>query len=209
LNNFIGLSAARLVDGGVQHGKAAAMNPISTTVEQQNFADCIALHLPFLNRVVRRLMHGDEMAEDVVQQTVLKALMHVDQFRFESTLKTWLTSIAINEVYQAYRFAGRRRAISLTTETFEMDRCQRLDFPKNTYEIRERELLVRKAVSRLPEMYRSVVELCDLQCLPMKEAALKLGLTLPAIKTRRHRARQKLQRLVANLFACARDACSG
>jgi RNA polymerase sigma-70 factor (ECF subfamily) len=187
------------VDGGVQHGKAAAMNPISTTVEQQNFADCIALHLPFLNRVVRRLMHGDEMAEDVVQQTVLKALMHVDQFRFESTLKTWLTSIAINEVYQAYRFVERRRAISLTTETFDMDQCQRLDFPKNTYEIRERELLVRKAVSRLPEMYRSVVELCDLQCLPMKEAALKLGLTLPAIKTRRHRARQKLQRLVANL----------
>jgi DNA-directed RNA polymerase specialized sigma24 family protein len=68
LNTFIGLSSAQLVDGGVQYGKAAAMNPISTTVEQQNFADCIALHLPFLNRVVRRLMRGDEMAEDVVQQ---------------------------------------------------------------------------------------------------------------------------------------------
>ena len=52
------------------------------------------------------------MAEDVVQQTVPEVLMHVDQFRFESTLKIWLTSIAINEVYQAYRFAGRRRYFS-------------------------------------------------------------------------------------------------
>ena len=66
-------------------------------------------------------MRGDEMAEDVVQHTVLKALTHVDQFRFESTLKTWLTSIAVNEVYQAYRFAARRRAVPLTTETLGMN----------------------------------------------------------------------------------------
>ena len=85
------------------------------------------------------------------------------------------------------------------TETFDIDRCQRLEFPHDTYEARERELFIREAVSRLPEMYRSVVELCDLECLPMKEAALKLGLKLPAVKARRHRARQKLRRLVVDL----------
>jgi RNA polymerase sigma-70 factor, ECF subfamily len=182
----------------VQQDKALPMNSTSITAEQQNFADSVAMHLPFLNRVVRRLMRGNEGAEDVVQQTVLKALLHVDQFRFEATLKTWLTSIAVNEVYQVYRFAGRRRAVPLT-ETLDVDQCQRLELPKNAYEAREQELLVRSAVSRLPEMYRSVVELCDLQCVPMNEAALKLGLTVPAIKSRRHRARQKLRRLVANL----------
>jgi RNA polymerase sigma-70 factor (ECF subfamily) len=187
------------VDGHVQQDKAAPMNPISTTAEQRNFADYVALHLPFLNRVVRRLMRGDEMAEDVVQQTDLKALKHANQFRFESTLKTWLTSIAVNEVYQTYRRVSRSRAVPLAMETFDVDLCQGLEFPKNTYEARERELLVRNAVSRLPEMYRSVVELCDLKCVPMKKAALELGLTLPAIKTRRRRARQKLRRLVANL----------
>lgn len=140
-------------------------------------------------------MRGDEMAEDVVQQTVLKALMHVDQFRFESTLKTWLTSIAVNEVYQAYRLVSRSRAVPLTPEALDANRCQRLEFPNEAYEARERELFVRNAVSRLPQMYRSVVELCDLQSVPMKEAALKLGLTLPAVKARRHRAR----RLVDNL----------
>ncbi len=55
------------------------------------------------------------------------------------------------------------------------------------------------AVSRLPHSYRSVVELCDFQSLPMIEAARKLGITLPAIKSRRHRARQKLLPLVAKL----------
>lgn len=175
------------------------MNPISTTVEQQNFADCVALHLPFLNRVVHRLMHGDEMAQDVVQQTVLKALMHADQFRFESTLKTWLVSIAVNEVYQAYRLASHRRTVPLMPEAFNLDRCECLEFTNNSYEAKERDLLVRNAVSQLPQTYRCVVELCDLQCIPMKEAAQKLGLTLSAIKTRRHRARQKLQRIVVKL----------
>jgi RNA polymerase sigma-70 factor, ECF subfamily len=176
------------------------MNPISTLMtDGQTFPDRVAQYLPYLNRFVGNLTRSDQMAEDIVQQTVLKALMHAEQFRFESTLKTWLTSIAVNEVYQAYRVVSRSRAVPLTTETLDMDRCQRLEFPNNTYEARERELLVRSAVSRLPKMYRSVVELCDLQCVPMKEAALKLGLTLPAVKARRHRARQRLRRLVAKL----------
>jgi RNA polymerase sigma-70 factor (ECF subfamily) len=174
------------------------MNSTSTlAAEQQNFAHSVAQYLPYLNRFVGNLTRRDQMAEDIVQQTVLKALMHSEQFRFESTLKTWLTSIALREVYQAYRVVSRSRAVPLTPETLDVDRCQRLEFPNNSYEARERELLIRSAVSRLPKMYRSVVELCDLQCVPMKKAALKLGLTLPAVKARRHRARQKLRRLLA------------
>jgi RNA polymerase sigma factor (sigma-70 family) len=169
----------------------------TVTAEQQNFGSCVAQHLPFLNRVVRRFMRGDQMAEDIVQQTVLKALMHANQFRFESTLKTWLMSIAVNEVYQAHRVAWRSREVPAMTEAPDVNRAQGVELPNDSCEAKERHILVRNAVSQLPEMYRSVVELCDLQCLPMKEAAVKLGLTLPAIKTRRRRARQKLQRLVA------------
>jgi RNA polymerase sigma-70 factor, ECF subfamily len=167
--------------------------------KEQNFADRVALHLPGLTRVVRALVRGDQMAEDIVQQTVLKALMNADQFRFESALKTWLTSIAINEVRQAYRCMWRRRAVPLITETLDVEQNQRVEFPYNSYEANERDLLMRDAVSRLPHTYRSVVELCDLQSVPMKDAARKLGLTLPAIKSRRHRARRKLLRLVAKL----------
>jgi RNA polymerase sigma-70 factor (ECF subfamily) len=167
--------------------------------DEQNFADRVALHLPSLTRVVRALVRGDQMADDIVQQTVLKALMNADQFRFESALKTWLTSIAINEVRQAYRCRWRRRAVPLITETFDVERYQRVEFPHNSYEASERDLLMRDAVSRLPHRYRSVVELCDLQSVPMKEAARKLGLTVPAIKSRRHRARRKLLGVMAKM----------
>lgn len=167
--------------------------------EQQNFADRVALHLPVLTRVIRGLVRGDQMADDIVQQTVLKALTNADQFRFESALKTWLTSIAINEVRQAYRCTWRKRAVPLIKETLDVERYQPVEVPHHSYEANERDLLVRDAVSRLPHSYRSVVELCDFQSLPMTEAARKLGITLPAIKSRRHRARQQLLSLVAKL----------
>lgn len=167
--------------------------------EQENVAECVAQHLPYLNRVVCALTHFDQNVEDIVQQTVLKALIHADQFRFESGLKTWLSSIAINEVRQAYRSRSRKRVVPLLTEIQEADRYHPFEQPKDTYEAEERDVLVRKAVSRLPELYRSVVELCDFQHLTLDEAARKLGLTLAAVKSRRLRARQKLRPIVAKL----------
>jgi RNA polymerase sigma-70 factor, ECF subfamily len=176
------------------------MNSTSTVAaKQQDFADSVAQYLPYLNRFVANITARDQIAEDVVQQTVLKALTHADQFRSESTLKTWLTSIAVNEVRQAYRVAWRSRALPLLPEPLDRGRCQRPEFSNNNYEENERGFFVRNAVSQLPEMYRTVVELCDLQCVPMREAARKLGLTLSALKSRRHRARTKLRRLVRNL----------
>jgi len=165
--------------------------------KQENFAECVAQYLPFLNRVVRKLTRCEQFAEDMVQQTVLKAITNAHQFRFESALKTWLTSIAVNEVRQIYRSSWR--AVPLMTEDLSAYRCALIEFPKNHYETKERDLLVRHAVSSLPKMYRSVIELCDLQCLPLKQAARELGLTLSAVKSRRHRALKKLRPLVAEM----------
>ena len=167
--------------------------------DQQDFADSVTQHLPFLNRIVRSLLRRNEMTEDVVQETVLKALTHADQFRFDSTLKTWLASIALNEVRQSYRREWRKRTVPLIIEILEADKSRTRELAEGDYEANERDLLVRHAVSRLPDTYRSVVELCDLQRVPMKEAARKLGLSLPTVKSRRHRARQKLRSLVAKL----------
>jgi RNA polymerase sigma-70 factor (ECF subfamily) len=129
----------------------------------------------------------------------LKALVHADQFRFESTLKTWLTSIAKNEFHQVYRCRWRMRSVPLATELLEGYGAPQVDSPGPSYEAKEREALVRQAVSRLPQSYRSVVELCDFQCLSLQEAAARLQLTLATVKTRRQRARRKLQRFVVKL----------
>ena len=166
---------------------------------QPDFGNSVAQHLPFLTRFVARVMRGDKSAEDIVQQTVLRALTNADQFRFESSLKTWLVSIAINEARQAYRCGWRRRTVPLMTESVDSIRSQPFESSNNNYQAREREALVRKAVSHLPQPYRCVIELCDFQQMPMREAATRLGLTLPAIKSRRHRARQKLLPLVEDL----------
>jgi RNA polymerase sigma-70 factor (ECF subfamily) len=168
---------------------------------QAKFANSVAQHVPYLNRIVRGLTRNDPMTDDIVQQTVLKALVHADQFRFESTLKTWLTSIAMNEFRQVYRCKWRTCSVPLTTETLEGDGSPQMDSASSSYQATERGALVRQAVSRLPESYRSVVELCDLQGLPLREAAARLQLTLAAVKTRRQRARKKLRPFVVNLKA--------
>lgn len=149
---------------------------------QLNFSNCVARNLPFLTRVVRGVMRGDQSAEDVVQQTVLKALTNADQFRFESSLKTWLVSIAINEARQAYRSGWRRRTVPLMTEDADSIHSQPFESSTNNCQAKERAALVRTAVSRLPQPYRCVIELCDLQQLPMREAARQLGLTLSVLR---------------------------
>ncbi|HEX4164371.1 MAG TPA: RNA polymerase sigma factor [Bryobacteraceae bacterium] len=131
----------------------------------------------------------------MVRQTILKAITNAHQFRFESALKTWLTSIAVNEVRQVYR--SNRRAVPLITEDLSVHRCSLLGRPKDPFEAKDRAILVRHAVSGLPQIYRSVVELCDLQCLPLKQAARELGLSLSAVKSRRYRALKKLRLIVA------------
>jgi RNA polymerase sigma-70 factor (ECF subfamily) len=166
---------------------------------QQNVAECVAQHLPYLNRIVCGLTRFDQNADDVVQQTALKALIHAGQFRFESSSRTWLSSIAINEVRQLYRSRSRTRAVPLVTEILEADPRHSIELPDDTYEAKERDLLVRHAVSRLPQLYRSVIELCEFEQLPLKEVASKLGLSLAAVKSRRFRARQKLRLIVTML----------
>jgi DNA-directed RNA polymerase specialized sigma24 family protein len=56
------------------------------------------------------------MTEDIVQEIMLKALAHAEEFRFESSLKTWLVSIAMNEVRQVYRCKWRTRSVPLIAE---------------------------------------------------------------------------------------------
>ena len=164
-------------------------NKISLNVSHSTF--------PFLNRVVRKLTRCDQIAEDTVQQTVLKAIANAHQFRFESALKTWLASIALNEVRQVYR--STRRAVPLIDEDVSVHRCSLFGHQKDPHEAKERDMFVWHAVSRLPQIYRSVVELCDFQCLPLKQAAGELGLSLSAVKSRRHRALKKLRPLVAKM----------
>jgi RNA polymerase sigma-70 factor, ECF subfamily len=167
--------------------------------KEETFADCVVRHLPYLRRMIRCQTRDDAITEDIVQETILKALVHAGEFRFESSLKTWLTSIAKNECRQLYRSKWRTCSVQLIADELENQRLSHVDSSRPSYQQAERDALIRQAVSRLPESYRSVVELCDLQRVPLEEAAARLRLTVAAVKTRRRRAREKLRPFVARL----------
>jgi RNA polymerase sigma-70 factor, ECF subfamily len=149
----------------------------------------IAEHLLLVKNFISRMMRGDQGAEDVVQQTMLKALARSAQFRFDSSLQTWLISIAINEVKQFYRSRSRWRATVAIDDNLEYFGS---DSPEKCYESAERDRQVRWAASKLPASYRSVVELCFFQQASLQKAAEELGVSVGAVKSRLHRARKKL-----------------
>ena len=160
------------------------------------FADLIAPHLSHVRRTVLATMDSHADADDIVQQAALKALIHLDQFRFEASFKTWLIQIAFNEVRQ-WR---RKLAISRFTvlDPAELTRLPDGEAISPLVECQKSETKVKldEAIARLPEKYRVVLLLRDLESLTNSEVASQLGLTVPAVKTRHLRAR----RIVAKLL---------
>jgi RNA polymerase sigma-70 factor (ECF subfamily) len=161
--------------------------------QQDLFGDLIAPHLSPLSRIVRTTIGAHSEVEDIVQQTALKAFTHLAQFRFEAGFRTWLVQIAINEARQ-----WRRKYASLRFLEFAAPRLSELPIadqrqsPLIEYERSETGVQVGAALAHLPEKYRIVIFLRELEELSISEVAARLGLTISAVKTRHRRARQKV-----------------
>jgi len=164
------------------------------------FADLIAPHLTPLLRMVQSTIGSHPDAEDIVQQTALKALTHLDQFRFKAGFRTWLIRIGLNEARQWRRKCASSRFSALDLPT--LTRLPALDeshSPLVQCQRREAIVRLRAAVAWLPEKYRIVVLLRDLEDLSLAETARRLGLTIPAVKTRHLRARKKMAKFLGQL----------
>jgi RNA polymerase sigma-70 factor, ECF subfamily len=157
------------------------------------FDDLIARHLASLSRIVRVTIGGRPEVEDIVQQTVLKAFTHLAQFRFEAGFRTWLIRIGLNEARQWRRKYASSPVLECTGAEFsELDIADPSYSPLIEYQRSEIGTQLRAALARLPEKYRTVILLRDLEDLSISEVAVRLGLTVPAVKTRHRRARQKV-----------------
>ena len=128
--------------------------------------------------------------EDLVQDTFLKAWLHLSTFRFEANFSTWITRVAINEALALYR-RQRCRPIYSELANFEFFRSS-CDSPDEAFTRSEARRIVRNAIARLPEKYREIITLCELEQLSLDEAARKLKASLSLVKTRRFRARKML-----------------
>jgi RNA polymerase sigma-70 factor (ECF subfamily) len=155
----------------------------------------VSQHIHVLRRWVSSKMQNPSDAEDVVQQTLLLALRHFDQFRYEAGFGTWLCRIAINEIRGRIRRPDNWRTVFVDTQVFATWGVRDPGrSPLAELERKEANERLHDAITELPELYRSVVELRDLGGLTIRETAKSLRLTTPAIKSRLLRARTMLRK---------------
>jgi RNA polymerase sigma-70 factor (ECF subfamily) len=169
------------------------------------FGDLIAPHLTALSRIVRASIGDHPEVEDIVQQTALKAFTHLAQFRFEAAFKTWLIQIGRNEARQWRRKYSSSRLLEFTPHAFsELPIADQRPSPLIEYQRSEITARLGAAVAHLPEKYRKVILLRDFEDLSISEVAVRLGLSIPAVKSRHRRARQKVVRFLekSRTFCC-------
>jgi RNA polymerase sigma-70 factor (ECF subfamily) len=156
----------------------------------------------------RRLLRDEQEAADAVQDAFLSAFQAIDRFAAEAKLGTWLHRIVINACLMKIRSASRRPSVSLESllptfnrwghHTSAVARWQKpADDAVISAETRD---LVRRSIDALPEDYRQVLLLRDIEGLSTEETSELLGAAPGTVKTRLHRARQALRALLEPHF---------
>ncbi len=175
------------------------------------FMKLIEPHERRLYNLALRITGSKEDAEDVLQDTLLSALEHLHDFRGDAAFGTWLYRIAM---HNAFRILRHRRYDTVSFEELVTERVEEEDEPlphpefvsewRDPAEIAEQNELRRildEAVQNLPENYRAVFLLRDVEGLSTKEVAEILGISEGNVKVRLLRARLKLREILSRHFA--------
>jgi RNA polymerase sigma-70 factor (ECF subfamily) len=160
-----------------------------------------------LYRVSRAILREDGEAEDVMQDAYVRAYEHLDQFAGKAAFSTWLTRIAIHEALARKRRRGRMEELDALPDHGDAMSILKSSAPTpetGTAQAEARQLL-QQAIERLPEAYRSVVVLREVEEMSVAETAESLGVTDAVVKTRLHRAHAMLRK---ELYARAKGRAS-
>ncbi|MEA2942009.1 MAG: polymerase sigma-70 factor, subfamily [Bradyrhizobium sp.] len=151
-----------------------------------------------LYRIARGILRNDGEAEDVVQETYVRAFTHLESFRGDSSLATWLSRIAMNEALGRLRRA--RPSVELNSLPPGALEAQIIQFPlfasedpEKTMAQREIQHVVEHAIDELPEAFRIVFITRVIEGMNVEETAELLDLKPETVKTRLHRARTMLR----------------
>ncbi|HEV8130167.1 MAG TPA: sigma-70 family RNA polymerase sigma factor [Acidobacteriota bacterium] len=151
-------------------------------------------------------------AEEVLQDVFLKVFRKIDSFRDAERLSPWLYKIAVNTALMKLREQRKRRAlVSLedwmpagSTDTPENTGFQLADWSPNAENSlirKETRQLVRSAIEKLPEIYRTVVQLRDVDGFSLGEVSEILAISIPAVKSRLHRGRLIIHKTISRFLA--------
>ena len=192
----------------------ADLLPLAKIGDEVAIRAIIQRHNQRLFRTARAVIRNDAEAEDVVQASYIKAFASLSAFRGEAELSTWLTRITLNEAL------GRVRAQKNTTGLEEIDMQatsaggQVVQFPSSLSETDpETELsrsqarqLLEQAVDELPDDFRAIFVLRDVEGMSTDEAASYLGIRPETAKTRLHRARKMMRQSIEKRLSGAFSA---
>lgn len=162
----------------------------------------ISERLPYFRRIALRSVDNFADAEDAVQDAFLSAWKHLDKFKGEARMSTWLTVIVMNSARMVVRKRGRAVHLPLDGQDHDEESPRFSEMlpdasPDPEAQVRRRELahrLQRLALHLSPNL-REIIRLRGVEGLSIRETADILGLTESAVKTRAARARQELRRL--------------
>ena len=167
--------------------------------ERALFEVLMRRHNQRLYRTARAIIQDEVEVEDVLQQAYLNAFTNLDRFEARSQLSTWLTRIVINEAAARRRSSHRVPAVRDGESPAALALLASPDpSPEHQAYARELHRMVEAAVDSLPEAYRLVFMLRDVEGLSTSETGLGLGLGDEVVKTRLHRARAMIRRLVSD-----------
>lgn len=170
-------------------------------------------HTPRMLTTARRLLNDEAEAQDSVQEAFLNAFRGIDRFEEKAALGTWLHRIVINAALQRLRTRRRRaeESIEPLLPEFDGNGC-RLEpswkFSQSVEQIVQQKHLCELVISKiqeLPESHRAVLLLRDIEELDTNEVAAILDISAGAVKTRLHRARAALKKLLHPLWGELRE----
>ncbi len=174
--------------------------------DAEAFAKLVARYENSIFRLARNITQNAEDAEDVLQETFLKAYEHLGEFRGDSKFYTWLVRIAVNQALMKLRRRKSDRSVSLdeTFDTGEETLVREIavwaEDPEQLYSQEELRRILASAIESLPPIFRTVFALRDIEELSTEETAQILNLSVPAVKSRLLRARLRLREHLTRYF---------
>lgn len=188
------------------------VQPVSAPpLELPSPEEIVRVYGPKVYNLARRILGSETDAEDVTQDVLLKVMESLHQFRGEAALGTWLHRITVNAAL-AYRKKRARQAetesptpkepLEELTESGSPGKVVRAGggSPEGDVLSQEAQEIIEKAIARLPENYRDVYVLADVEGLSNAEIAEILNLNVPGVKSRLHRARLMMREMLQPYF---------
>jgi len=165
--------------------------------------------------MAKQITQNEEDAEDVLQETFLKAYSHLDDFQGNSRFYTWLVRIAVNEALMKLRKRRSDKTVPLDEpiDTGEDEMVREIavwdEDPEQKYSREELADILEQAIQSLKPAYRTVFVLRDIEELSIEETAQALSLSISAVKSRLLRARLQLREKLTRQFKRKGDDAFG